>query len=138
MVALICVWPKTGVVTLIVVVVATVSPAPPLNCSVCTWLALRLLSAMLAVPVMAAAVVADTNGKAKIAFVNFPGFTLYQDVIGPDFKAAAYRAAHMEPVPRRAPPRAGEEAQVKFERERHNPLVHFLLRSHRADAISAA
>jgi hypothetical protein len=57
MVALICVWPKTGVVTLIVVVVATVSPAPPLNCTVWTWLALRLLSAMLAVPVMAAAVV---------------------------------------------------------------------------------
>jgi hypothetical protein len=45
------------VLTLIVVVVATVSPAPPLNCTVCTWLALRLSSAMLAVPLMAAAVV---------------------------------------------------------------------------------
>jgi hypothetical protein len=56
MVALICVWPKTGVVTLIVVVVAAVSPAPPLSCTVCTWLALRLLSAMVADPVMAAAV----------------------------------------------------------------------------------
>jgi ribose transport system substrate-binding protein len=37
---------------------------------------------------MAAAVVADTNGGAKVAFVNFPGFTIYQDVIGPDFRAA--------------------------------------------------
>ena len=56
-VALTWVWPKTGVVTLIVVVVVAVSPAPPLNCTVCTWLVFRPLSAMLAVPVIAAAVV---------------------------------------------------------------------------------
>jgi hypothetical protein len=57
MVALTWVWPKTGVVTLIVVVVVAVSPAPPLSCTVCTWLVFRLLSAMPAVPVMATAVV---------------------------------------------------------------------------------
>ena len=56
-VAVTWVWPRTGVVTLIVVVVITVSPAPPLNCTVCTWLVFRLLSAILTVPVIGTAVV---------------------------------------------------------------------------------
>ena len=56
-VALTSVCPKTAVATLIVVVVVAVSPAPPLNCTVCTWLVFRLLSAMLTVPLMAPDVV---------------------------------------------------------------------------------
>ncbi|HVE23383.1 MAG TPA: hypothetical protein VNC39_15535 [Acidocella sp.] len=53
---------------------------------------------------------------------------------GPDFNAALYRAAHMEEVPPRGRPGSGEEVHEKFRRERHNPLVHFLLRGHKVGA----
>jgi hypothetical protein len=52
---------------------------------------------------------------------------------GPDFNAASYRAAHMEKLPPRARSRPGEAVHEKFQRERHNPLVHFLLHCHRAE-----
>ncbi len=81
---------------------------------------------------------ADVGGN-RDPFAHYLRVGITRDIDpGPDFNAAAYRAAHMEQVPQRAQPRAGEEAHVKFERERHNPLVHFLLRCHRADAIGAA
>jgi hypothetical protein len=53
---------------------------------------------------------------------------------GPDFNATTYRAAHMGKLPPRARPRSGEEVHEKLLRERHNPLVHFLLRGHLAEA----
>ena len=55
-VALTWVWLAYGVVTLIVVVVATVSPAAAVSEIVCAWFVLRLLSVMLAVPLAPAGV----------------------------------------------------------------------------------
>jgi hypothetical protein len=55
-VALTAVEPKVGVATFNVVVVATVSPAAAVNCTVCVRLVFRALSVMLAVPVMAVVV----------------------------------------------------------------------------------
>ena len=54
--ALAAVEPKVGVATFNVVVVATVSPAPALNCTVCVRLAFRALSVMPTDPVMGAVV----------------------------------------------------------------------------------
>jgi hypothetical protein len=67
-VALTAVEPTVGVATFIVVVVATVSPAPPANCTVWVTFVFRLLSVMLAVPVMLAAVEGEkSTTRAQLA-----------------------------------------------------------------------
>src|ERR1700684_1075698 len=67
-VALTAVEPRGGVATFNVVVVATVSPAAAVNCTVCVRLVFRALSVMLAVPVMPVVVEGrKSNTSAQLA-----------------------------------------------------------------------
>ena len=69
-VALTAVEPKVGVATFNVVVVATVSPAPAVNCTVCVALVFRALSVMLADPVTGAV---DVGRKSTTSAQPPPG-----------------------------------------------------------------